>query len=100
VPTESGFIAQSTVSLLERAREGVFNVVPSGSTHWHAFAQMIVERLGLGNRVDAIAPADYPTAARRPSYSVLDVSKLAGELGAPPPWQSLLDRCLSRYTLP
>jgi dTDP-4-dehydrorhamnose reductase len=97
VPTTAEFLASSTVLLLRHGIEGLFNVVPSGSTTWHAFAQAIVKRLGLNNRVDAIATADYPTAARRPQYSVLDITKMTQRLGAPPPWQVLLERCIQAW---
>lgn len=97
VPTEASFLARSTASLLARGTEGLFNAVPSGTTTWHAFAQDIVRQLGLSNRVDAIASSDYPTAARRPRYSVLDIKKITQQLGAPPAWQHLLERCIAAW---
>lgn len=99
VPTEAGFLARSTLALLEGAAEGLFNVVPSGSTNWHAFAETIVKHLGVNTHVEAIASADYPTAARRPRYSALDVTKVTRRLGEPPPWEMLLERCVKAFFL-
>jgi dTDP-4-dehydrorhamnose reductase len=97
VPCESKFIAQSTVELVKRSTQGLFNVVPSGSTTWHGFAESILRRLDLSNHVEAIASADYPGAARRPTYSVLHCGKLSRELGRPPLWEVLLDRCIQAW---
>jgi dTDP-4-dehydrorhamnose reductase len=98
VPTESRFIAATTVRLIERQAEGTFHVVPSGVTTWHGFASAIVAGLGLNVPVEAIASSEFPSPVRRPSYSVLANSKLASELGtALPTWQALLEDCIARW---
>jgi dTDP-4-dehydrorhamnose reductase len=97
-PTEARLIAETTRALLERGQEGVFNVVPSGETSWHGFAQAIVQAVGSSVKVDAIPSSAYPTPARRPAYSVLSTGKIARALGkAPPSWESSLDRCVKEW---
>lgn len=87
-PTTTATIAAATLAALERwlaataqerpTLEGVHHLVASGSTSWHGFASAIVERahaLGLidkAPRVTAIGTSEFPTPARRPSYSLLD----------------------------
>jgi dTDP-4-dehydrorhamnose reductase len=97
-PAEARFIAETTCALLERQQEGMFNVVPSGRTTWHGFAQAIVQGLGLPAKVEAIPSSEYPTAARRPAFSVLSVDKISRALGkAPLPWETFLDRCVKEW---
>jgi dTDP-4-dehydrorhamnose reductase len=97
-PTEARLIAETTRALLERKQEGSFNVVPSGETTWHGFAQAIVQAVGSSAKVDAIPSSEYPTPARRPAYSVLSTDKIARALGkAPPTWESSLDRCVKEW---
>jgi dTDP-4-dehydrorhamnose reductase len=51
--------------------------------------------LAQAPRVQAIRSADYPTRARRPTYSRLDNSKLQHLLGEElPDWSRALDRVL------
>ena len=97
VPTESQFIARTTRALIEHRAEGTIHVVPRGSTSWHGFAAAIVQRLGLSVSVEVISAAQYPSATRRPAYSVLSHEKLASLLGTPPRWESLLDRCVNAW---
>jgi dTDP-4-dehydrorhamnose reductase len=97
VPTESDFLAEITLRLIEREAEGLFNAVPSGTTTWHGFAEAIVAKLGLQTTVQPIRARDYPTAARRPPYSVLSNEKLTRALGPAPSWSSLLDRCVAAF---
>jgi dTDP-4-dehydrorhamnose reductase len=98
VPTEAKFISEITVALLHAQVEGTFNLVPDGATTWHGFATEIAKRLGSKHPVQAIASSEYPAPARRPRNSILDCAKLSAQLGVrPPPWQSLLDRCMKAW---
>ncbi len=76
---------------------GVVNVVCAGETSWHGFASAIVEGLryrAVKLEVETIVPiatADFPTKARRPGNSRLDLSRLKGEFGvAMPNWRDAL----------
>ena len=61
---------------------GTWNLVATGRTTWHGFAEAIfaaaVARglLPRAPRVLPITTADYPTPAQRPAYSCLDTSAL------------------------
>lgn len=97
-PTPAWLIADVTARLLELAGDdATLNLVASGCTSWHGFAEAIfgqaVER-GLLPRapgVEAIGTSEYPTPAKRPAYSVLDTAALTARVGKPlPDWRDAL----------
>lgn len=103
-PTSAGLIADTTARLLTMTHisQGVRHLTSSGETSWHGFATAIftnARELGLLERMPDVAPistSQYPTLARRPSYSVLDNTLIAKELGTTlPPWQVELQRVLA-----
>ncbi|WP_454630021.1 dTDP-4-dehydrorhamnose reductase [Bradyrhizobium cenepequi] len=76
---------------------GVVNLVCAGETSWHGFASAIVA--GLKSRgaelaaetIVPIATADFPTKAKRPGNSRLDLSRLKDRFGlTTPAWQDAL----------
>ncbi len=88
VPTSSRFLAEHTVSLINKDIEGLLHLVPSGSTTWYGFARAI---LGEESAIAPIGSSEYLTAARRPANSVLDNRKAQALLGhALPDWRSVL----------
>ena len=94
-PTLCDDLAEALLDLVDAGAEGVVHAVNSGSTSWHGFAVEIARLLGAEVTVHAVTTADYPRPARRPAYSVLDTSRLAGMIGRHlPPWQNALDRYL------
>jgi dTDP-4-dehydrorhamnose reductase len=83
---------------LDRATplEGLYHVSAAGATTWFEFARRILELAGLDTPVVPIATADYPTAAARPAYSVLDSSRFAAATGFRiGPWDERLAQCLA-----
>lgn len=83
------------------AASGIYHFASAGETTWHGFAEVILERArGRGvplrcERVLPIATTEYPTPAARPSYSVLDTTKVERVLGrAPAPFTDGLDLVL------
>jgi dTDP-4-dehydrorhamnose reductase len=106
-PTSARSIAQAVMVILRAEKSaiasgfaeagGVVHVTSAGATSWHGFAVAIVE--GLTNRgvplaarrVIPIHTDDYPTKARRPANSQLDLSRLSEVFGISMPiWQSAL----------
>jgi len=84
-----GIIGARGASLAERfaAAGGLVNVAASGETSWHGFAVAIVAGLKardvsftVGNVV-AIKAEDYPTKAKRPANSRLDLTRLKRVFG-------------------
>lgn len=55
---------------------GIYHFSNQGSTSWYGFAQKIFELNKVLIPLHPIATSQYPTPAKRPHYSVLDVSKI------------------------
>ncbi|WP_369940392.1 dTDP-4-dehydrorhamnose reductase [Xanthomonas medicagonis] len=84
-PTPAALIADVTARVLaQRATlpSGTWHLTAAGETTWHGFAEAIfAEAVAAGlllraPRVLPITTAEYPTPAKRPAYSRLDVSRL------------------------
>lgn len=106
-PTYADLVAEASVQMLDglfdngalrRERCGLYHLSCGGETTWWNFAKRIIELSGFGKRVRVlpIGTADYPTAARRPVYSVLSNAKLERVFGIQlPDWEQGLKRCLA-----
>ena len=85
-PTYTVDLAGAILKIIEddSVNYGVYHFTNEGTTNWYEFARAIykkAKRLGLseGNKKVVIQPInteDYPTAARRPRYSVLSKEKI------------------------
>ena len=81
-PTYSRHLAATLVRLVETGLWGTYHATNTGSTSWWAFAVEILRCAGLGGTaVDRITSGELSRPARRPSYSVLDLSALEATLG-------------------
>ena len=97
-PSWAGQIAVATARVLQDAdvSEGTFHLSAASETTWFGFAGAILERSGLRTPVLPISSSDYPMAATRPAYSVLDNTKFSDTFGFPlPDWSVGLDQCLA-----
>lgn len=103
-PTPAALIADVTAQALQHAGglSGTWHLTATGETSWHGFAEAIFTeavsagKLARAPKVEAITTADYPTPARRPAYSHLDVRKLESDFGIGlPNWQEGLKRVIA-----
>ena len=101
----AGIVAAGGPPLAERfaAAGGLVNVATSGVTSWHGFAVAIVDGLkarGVPLAVGDVVPIrteDYPTKAKRPANSRLDLSRLKRVFGIETPaWDAALTVELDR----
>ena len=90
-PTSAISLAQCVWRAAEVADPpGILHFTDAGVASWYDFAVAIYEeatQLGLLTQpvdVQPIRTQDYPTPARRPSYSVLDVAATSAALGLKP----------------
>ncbi|OQW46377.1 MAG: NAD(P)-dependent oxidoreductase [Proteobacteria bacterium SG_bin6] len=99
-PTYARGLAEALWALSARQVQGIFHYTDSGCASWYDFAVAIQEEAlarGLLSReipIDPIATADYPTAATRPPYSVLDKRATVALIGAAPHWRVQLRRMI------
>jgi dTDP-4-dehydrorhamnose reductase len=103
VPNFTGDLADAVACVLRRpltelrAARGLYHLSSQGQTTWFDFARAIMAGANLQGpvAVEPISTSEYPTAAQRPPYSVLDGSRFAATFGwIAPHWSEGLQRCL------
>jgi dTDP-4-dehydrorhamnose reductase len=74
---------------------GIYNYSDEGVCSWYDFATEIVKEAGLPCKINPILSKDYRQAAQRPTYSVMDKSKIRENYGLSiPHWRTSLLKCL------
>jgi dTDP-4-dehydrorhamnose reductase len=91
VPTPAAFLARQTRALLQADFSGLLHLVPSGHATRYEFALHVVKTTGSRSRVEPARSGEFPSAAARPAWSVLDNRRAAALLGgALPGWRELV----------
>ena len=87
-PTWARDIAAASLRLVDVVPPGTYHLTNGGDCTWYDLAVAVVKRAGVDATITPIATSEYPTAARRPAYSVLD-NRRWREAGQAPlrPWQ-------------
>ena len=77
-PTYAADLAQAIFVIINHAnwQAGVYNYSNEGEISWYEFALAIQEISGLECNLNGIPSSQYPTPAKRPSFSLLDKSKI------------------------
>lgn len=101
-PTYASDLAEVIVGIL-RARQwtpGIFHFTDEGVCSWYDFSKAIFRYAGIRNcKVIPINTEDYPTAAVRPPYSVLDKTTIKKTYGIEiPHWEESLALCIARLS--
>lgn len=78
--------------------EGIFHFSNEGACSWYDFTKSIHRIAGIRDcEVVPIPTEDYPTAAARPAYSILDKSRIKATYGITiPHWEESLADCIKR----
>jgi dTDP-4-dehydrorhamnose reductase len=82
-PTSTADLARAVAGLVATQRFGLYHLTNAGSCTWFEFARAIVELSGLSTPVQPVSSDEFPSAARRPGYSVLATATLP-DLTVPP----------------
>ncbi|WP_210511570.1 dTDP-4-dehydrorhamnose reductase [Pantoea ananatis] len=105
-PTGAELIADCTVhaikaTLLNPEKSGIYHMIASGVTTWHAYAEFVIEYVrnkGLPLRVSSVNGVEttaFPTPAKRPHNSRLNTEKLRDTFAITlPEWQQGVMRML------
>lgn len=106
-PTSSAGLAAAVAAIAPRLLQepdclGTYHFAGHPAIDWASFAEAIFLAAAMRGRthpaVRRIAAADYPTAARRPANSVLDMSRFTATFGlAPPDWRTALNVLLDEW---
>lgn len=98
-PNWARMLAEATAQILAQGamylpkfvsdRSGIYNMSSQGQTSWFGFAKVILERDPCRNehrlkRLTPISTDVYATLAKRPRYSLLDISKFKNTFGLVP----------------
>lgn len=101
-PTSADDLAKGIMTAIVTADKGedvygIYHFSNSGSTSWAEFAQQIMDFSNLNCRVTSITTDQYPTAAKRPVFSVLDHSKFSKTFSfVMPDWRDSLKIVISK----
>lgn len=96
-PTYATDLAYAIMTLLERgfSKFEIYHFSNEGVISWFDFTKAIFEIAGLKTKVGAIESYEYPTAAERPAYSVLNKRKIKEAGVSVPYWKDSLKECMS-----
>ncbi|MBI5914044.1 MAG: dTDP-4-dehydrorhamnose reductase [Bacteroidetes bacterium] len=103
-PTYARDLAETMLLILQKVEnesvdrillKGIYHFSNEGVTSWYDFAVAIFEAKKMPVKVRPIETRDYPAAAKRPPFSVLNKSKIKATFGLEiPHWQQSLKACL------
>lgn len=92
-PTNANDLAKAILRLIERntTEYGTYHYSNTGKATWYDFAKAILKETKL-DKATTLGKTDYyPTFAKRPEYSILDVHKIEQALGQKTnPWEKSL----------
>ena len=98
-PTYAAGLANTIMKIIksEKFIPGIFHYSDEGKISWYEFAATIKELTYSRCIVKPIPTSQYPTAARRPEYSLLDKNKIKTLYDIQiPDWKSNLIKCLEQ----
>ncbi|MET0299177.1 MAG: dTDP-4-dehydrorhamnose reductase [Flavitalea sp.] len=77
-PTNAADLATAILDIIASGKwePGVYHYSNSGKVSWYDFAVAIRDQIGSTCVVNAIPSSAYPTPAKRPSFSLLDTTKI------------------------
>lgn len=101
-PTYAMDLAEAICHIIEgrkyKGNDGVYHYSNEGVCSWYDFTMMIAEYSGQTScRILPCHSNEFPSKVRRPSYSVLDKTKIKDTFGLEIPyWTYSLKKCLGR----
>lgn len=100
-PTYAGDLAQAIVTILADPKTGIYHYSNEGVCSWFDFTKMIAEM--AGNTECKVFPChseEFPSPVKRPSFSVLDKTKIKETFKfVIPYWTDSLRRCIGNLLL-
>ena len=96
-PTNANDLAEAIMKIIksEKITPGIFNFSNLGRISWFDFAEKIAELSEAKIKLNAIETSQYPTPAKRPKNSVLDLDKISKTYAVTlKPWEESLEDCV------
>ena len=102
-PTYAKDLAEAILQIISKAeilpsqwQPGIYHYTNDAHISWYDFAVAIKEKMNSNCNVHPITTDQYPTPAKRPSYSLLDKSKFISTFDiALKPWKESLNECMN-----
>jgi dTDP-4-dehydrorhamnose reductase len=101
-PTYAHDLAVAIMQIISSGKwvPGIYHFTNEGVTNWFNFAEEIQKLSKLNCIIHPITTEEYPTAAKRPKYSVLDKTKIQQAFGIKlKNWKDSLQECLDKMPL-
>ena len=98
-PTYARDLAQIIMTAISKGiQPGIYHFTNEGVASWYDFTKAIHRLAGITTcHVRPLHTSEYPTAAQRPPYSVLDKSKIKQTYGIEIPyWEESLKECIDK----
>lgn len=100
-PTYAGDLAKAIIIVLSKPVEGIYHYSNEGVCSWFDFTKIVAEY--AGNTSCDIQPChseDFPSKVKRPSFSVLDKTKIKSTFGIRVKyWMESLRKCINSFSL-
>lgn len=96
-PTNANDLAEAIMKIIKSGKitPGIFNFSNLGRISWFDFAEKIAELSDAKIKLNAIETSQYPTPAKRPKNSVLDLDKISKTYAIQlKPWEESLEDCV------
>ena len=97
-PTYAADLAAAIMQIIESGKwqGGIYHYRNEGIISWADFAVAIKENLKSDCNVVSIPTTEYPTPAKRPLYTAMDILKIKSVFGITPPhWKESLEKCMA-----
>ena len=100
-PTYAFDLANVIFKIIEERRydelTGIYHFSNEGVISWYDFAKEICELSGNSCDIQPCHSDEFPSKVKRPSYSVLDKTKIKNKLNITiPHWKESLKKCISK----
>ena len=98
-PTYARDLANAIMTIIGKGiKPGIYHFTNEGVTSWYDFTLAIHRLAGISQcKVRPLHTSEYPTAATRPPYSVLDKTKIKETYNIEiPHWESSLKECIEQ----
>lgn len=96
-PTYAKDLAETIINIINYKDwiSGLYHYSNEGEVSWFDFAKSIKKYHGFSTRLNRISSYEYPTPAKRPSYSLLDKSKIKTTFNIKvPSYENSLQKCI------
>jgi dTDP-4-dehydrorhamnose reductase len=98
-PTYGVDLANAILDIIKSKSQayGLYHYSNEGVTSWFDFASAVFELSNTQVKVNPIPGSAYPTKAKRPSFSVMDKSKIKSTFKVTIPyWRNSLNKCIQQ----